>query len=96
MDNDSYLKLFLLFLKDNNLYSHYIMCFNYFNNFKKGRYINVKEFITNTAPESYIMSAFGWGYVNNGLKLNIIWGDFHLKWTKIVSDVRDKTRKIWV
>lgn len=77
------LKLFIKFLKKNNVYEEYILRLNSHKGGKEES-INYIVLICKTKPLELIISAFPWFSLKD-INSKIKWGDLHRKWIYLLK-----------
>ena len=75
MKNNIYIRLFFIFLKENNAYSEYTRLITKSKNdaYHKG----VKSFLVNEYPEDFILGAFSWPSAD--------WAYLDRNWKKLIK-----------
>ena len=76
MEQEIYIKLFVRFLKKENVYNDYIRLWESYSGKK---YKNIQEWAMMTDPTSFISGAFVW--------TSEVWPKLHKKWTPIARQL---------
>lgn len=84
------IRKFVRFLKNNNVYRHYMSCVtnpkcNFEGNIStvKQAYDNLEAFLVNTKPQWFIGHAFFWEKTPQGHRF---WGKINVKWLRYIGD----------